>query len=312
MSPERETLLDDIEQSLWTLTEDNLRYLCERCGICGKDGSEVQGKSVRSLHRKIMKEYCENADLTESKGQGTSRLLQLKEDIKGIQEDASGAPTSPSQSATAEVGSSQACCDGEQHEEGGVWFPSRKLEADPVPQWLIIPQQRERVRGQLTRFSVVVHTGESSESSSPHSSQREKSSKKQSHLKRHLHTHSGETSSHCSGSKESLSTVTLSKRPKRVHPKEKFHNCSDCGMSFSSAGCLRKHTLLFHSGEKPFHCLECGEKYTRSDQLKDHMVIHSGVRPYQCPDCKNTFSSSKCLKMHLRTHCADRPFHCSQ
>ncbi|KAK6306909.1 hypothetical protein J4Q44_G00220570 [Coregonus suidteri] len=144
MSPEREMLLDDIEQSLWTLTEDNLRYLCERCGIYG---SEVQGKSVRSLHRKIMKEYCENADLTESKGQGTSRLLQLKEDIKGIQEDASGAPTSPSQSATAEVGSSQACCDGEQHEEGGVWFPSRKLEADPVPQWLIIPQQRERVRG---------------------------------------------------------------------------------------------------------------------------------------------------------------------
>lgn len=52
MSPERETLLDDIALSLWTLTEDNLRYLCERCGICGRDGSEVKGESRRSLRRK--------------------------------------------------------------------------------------------------------------------------------------------------------------------------------------------------------------------------------------------------------------------
>ncbi|XP_071222870.1 uncharacterized protein [Salvelinus alpinus] len=145
MSPERETLLDDIALSLWTLTEDNLRSLCERCGICGKDGSEVKGESQRSLRRKILEEYCENADVTESEEQGMSRLLQLKEDITGIEEEASLVPASPSQSATA--GSSQACCHGEQNEERGDWFPSRQLEAEPVPHWLIIPQQRATVRG---------------------------------------------------------------------------------------------------------------------------------------------------------------------
>nr|XP_046165621.1 uncharacterized protein LOC124002288 [Oncorhynchus gorbuscha] len=157
MSPERETLLDDIALSLWTLTEDHLRYLCERCGICGRDGSEVKGESRRSLRCKILEEYCESAALTESEEQGMSRLLQLKEDITGIEEEASVVPTIPSQSATA--GSSQACCDGEQNEEGGGWFPNRKLEAEPVPHWLIIPQQGVRVRGSDTKCTESLGPG---------------------------------------------------------------------------------------------------------------------------------------------------------
>lgn len=141
MSRERETLLDEIELSLYTLSEDNLHYLCERCGIGGKDGSEVKGKSQRSL-RRIVGEYCENVIIMDSEDQGISQLLQPKEDIKGIQKDASNVPTSPSQSATVEVDSSQASCDGEQN-EGGAWLPNNRQLADPAPEWLIIPQQRE-------------------------------------------------------------------------------------------------------------------------------------------------------------------------
>ena len=136
MSRERETLLDEIELSLYTLTEDNLRYLCERIGIGGK------GKTQRSL-RRIVGEYCENVNLMESDEQGMSRLLQLKEDIKGIQADARGVPTSPSQSATAEVDTSQASCDGVPNEEGGSRLPNNRKLADPAPEWLIIPEQRE-------------------------------------------------------------------------------------------------------------------------------------------------------------------------
>lgn len=142
MSQERETLLDEIELSLYTLTEDNLHYLCERIGIGGKDGSEVKGKTQRSL-RRIVGEYCENVNLMESDEQGMSRLLQLKEDIKVIQEDARGVPSSPSQSATAEVDTTQASCDGEPNEEGGSRLPNNRKLADPAPEWLIIPEQRE-------------------------------------------------------------------------------------------------------------------------------------------------------------------------
>ncbi|KAK6301120.1 hypothetical protein J4Q44_G00292180 [Coregonus suidteri] len=95
MSGEKETLLEEIEQSLHRLTEDNLRYLCERCGI---DGSQVKGKNHRSLRRKIMEEMWENADSVKSEEQGMSWLLQLKEDIRKIQEESSVAPMSPRQS----------------------------------------------------------------------------------------------------------------------------------------------------------------------------------------------------------------------
>jgi hypothetical protein len=46
MSQERETLLDEIKQSLWNLTEENLRHLCVHCGIGGVADSEVKGKVI--------------------------------------------------------------------------------------------------------------------------------------------------------------------------------------------------------------------------------------------------------------------------
>lgn len=82
MNRERETLMDEIEESLWTLTEDNLRSLCECSGIGGKDGSEMKGKNQRALRRKIMEETWENEDLMKSEDRGMSWLLQLKEDFK--------------------------------------------------------------------------------------------------------------------------------------------------------------------------------------------------------------------------------------
>ncbi|XP_071021678.1 F-box only protein 44-like [Oncorhynchus clarkii lewisi] len=103
MNRERETLLDEIEQSLWTLTEDNLRHLCVRCGIGGVDDSEVKGKSRRALRRKLIQDYCEKEDLMESEDEGIFCLLQLKDEIKVISDSEDAAnrlPTSPSQSAS--------------------------------------------------------------------------------------------------------------------------------------------------------------------------------------------------------------------
>ncbi|KAK6301123.1 hypothetical protein J4Q44_G00292210 [Coregonus suidteri] len=127
MSGEKETLLDEIEQSLFTLTKDNLRYLCERCGI---DGSQVKGKHHRSLRRKIMEEMWENADSVKSEEQGMSWLLQLKEDIRKIQEESSVAPMSPRQSDDDEAKD----CDEEWDMEDNDWFPSNRLEAESSPE----------------------------------------------------------------------------------------------------------------------------------------------------------------------------------
>ncbi|CAB1344147.1 unnamed protein product, partial [Coregonus sp. 'balchen'] len=71
LSSEKETLMDKIEKSLWNLTEDNLRYMCERCGI---EGSEVRGMNHRLLRRKIMEEMWDNTEAMKSEEQGMSWL----------------------------------------------------------------------------------------------------------------------------------------------------------------------------------------------------------------------------------------------
>lgn len=134
MSGEKEALLEEIEQSLHPLTEDNLRHLCERCGI---DGSQVKGKNHRSLRRKIMEEMWENADSVKSEEQGMSWLLRLKDDIRKIQEESSVAPMSPSQSDDDAT-----TCGEEWDMQDNDWFPSNGLEAESSPE-RHTPEQRE-------------------------------------------------------------------------------------------------------------------------------------------------------------------------
>ncbi|XP_071031996.1 uncharacterized protein [Oncorhynchus clarkii lewisi] len=129
MSGERETLMDEMEQSLYTLTNDNLRCLCERSGIGGKDGSDVQGNNHHhSLCRKILEELWENADSMESEEQGMSWLLQLKEDIRKIQEEGIGAPLSPSQS----IDDDAVDCDEDENQKDMDWLPSKRLKGEPI------------------------------------------------------------------------------------------------------------------------------------------------------------------------------------
>ncbi|KAK6301085.1 hypothetical protein J4Q44_G00291830, partial [Coregonus suidteri] len=125
LSSEKEMLIDEIEQSLFTLTVDNLRYLCERHRQDGKDGSEIKGMNHRLLRRKIMEEMWDNTDSMKSEEQGMSWLVQLKEDIRRILEDASGALMSPSQSDDDAVDYDEEC-----EEEDSDWLPSNGLKVE--------------------------------------------------------------------------------------------------------------------------------------------------------------------------------------
>ena len=123
LSSEKETLIDEIEQSLFILTVDNLRYLCERHG---KDGSEIKGMNHRLLRRRIMEEMWDNTDSIKSEEQGMSWLVQLKEDIGRMLEDASGAHFSPSKSDDDDAIDYDEECD----KEDSDWLPSNGLKAE--------------------------------------------------------------------------------------------------------------------------------------------------------------------------------------
>lgn len=72
-------------------------------------------------------------------------------------------------------------------------------------------------------------------------------------------------------------------------------------MSFTTQGHLTDHKRR-HSGERPYLCEICNDKFMRSSTLKIHMRRHTGEKPYKCDKCERAFSESGNLRTHLRTH----------
>ena len=95
-----------------------------------------------------------------------------------------------------------------------------------------------------------------------------------------------------------------------VNARDRKHECSTCGKTFSRSGSLAVH-MRVHSGEWPYECSTCGKAFSRSNNLAKHMRVHSGERPYECSTCGKAFSESGSLAVHMRVHSGERPYKCS-
>ena len=62
---------------------------------------------------------------------------------------------------------------------------------------------------------------------------------------------------------------------------KKQHICETCGQAFSKSGVLTQH-LLTHTKERPYLCAKCGDSFARSDTLARHVMTHSGDKPHAC------------------------------
>ncbi|KAG7489093.1 zinc finger protein 131 [Solea senegalensis] len=152
------------------------------------------------------------------------------------------------------------------------------------------------------------------------------------HLKQHLKTHLGSLEkphvcNHCGRAytregalKQHISTFhfdaeELSQNHK---PQKKVHVCEYCKKHFDHFGHFKEH-LRKHTGEKPYECPDCHERFARNSTLKCHMAAcQNGVgakkgrkKIYECQVCSSVFNSWDQFKDHLVSHTGDKPNHCT-
>ncbi|XP_074493236.1 zinc finger protein 131 [Sebastes fasciatus] len=152
------------------------------------------------------------------------------------------------------------------------------------------------------------------------------------HLKQHLKTHLGSLEkphvcNHCGKAytregalKQHVSTFhfdaeELSRNQK---PQKKVHVCEYCKKHFDHFGHFKEH-LRKHTGEKPYKCPDCHERFARNSTLKCHMAAcqnGAGAKKgrkklYECQVCSSVFNSWDQFKDHLVSHTGDKPNHCT-
>ncbi|XP_015672603.1 zinc finger protein 131 [Protobothrops mucrosquamatus] len=149
------------------------------------------------------------------------------------------------------------------------------------------------------------------------------------HFKEHMKTHSTE-SYKCdlcnkrylreSALKQHLTCYHLDEggANKKQRPGKKIHVCQYCDKQFDHFGHFKEH-LRKHTGEKPFECPNCHERFARNSTLKCHLTAcQSGAgakkgrkKLYECQVCNSVFNSWDQFKDHLVIHTGDKPNHCT-
>ena len=96
----------------------------------------------------------------------------------------------------------------------------------------------------------------------------------------------------------------------RTHSGEQPFHCELCDQKFGQSSSLKSHLLSHKQGK--FECKECDYKATLKHHLVRHLLTHSGVKPHKCDSCEFSAAIKGSLIVHQRLHSGEKPYSCTR
>ncbi|XP_075163317.1 uncharacterized protein LOC142235949 [Haematobia irritans] len=121
-------------------------------------------------------------------------------------------------------------------------------------------------------------------------------------LKIHKNRHAGIRNYVCPHCNARKTTITELKFHMITHTKERPFSCKFCPKKYKIAPTLALHVRRNHTECKYSKCRFCDYQTTNPQRLKYHETKHTGEKPYSCSECDERFPTPWSRRVHMQTH----------